>query len=95
MSIDSGTVSKIARLARIRLSDDEKTHYASEISGIMQWIEQLQQVNTDGVEPLMSVSRATLPLREDVVSKPNTPEELLKNAPKQEFGCFVVPKVIE
>jgi aspartyl-tRNA(Asn)/glutamyl-tRNA(Gln) amidotransferase subunit C len=95
MSIDSATVSKIAKLARIALSEDEKNHYATEIGGIMQWIEQLQQVNTDGVEPLMSVSNSSLPLREDVVASLGTPEAVLKNAPKQEFGCFVVPKVIE
>lgn len=95
MTIDVATVAKIAKLARIALSDADKQHYANEINGIMGWIEQLAEVNTDGVEPLMSVSHATLPQREDVVNKPNTPEELLANAPKSEYGCFVVPKVIE
>ncbi len=95
MSIDAATVSKIAKLARIRLSEEEKTHYAQEIGGIMQWIAQLQEVNTDGIEPLMSVSHSTLPQRADVVAKLGTPEEILANAPQSEFGCFAVPKVIE
>lgn len=94
-SIDHATISKIAKLARIRLSEEEKAHYAKEIGGIMNWIEQLQSVDTDGIEPLMSVSRSTLPQREDVVNKPNSPDDVLANAPKREFGCFVVPKVIE
>ena len=95
MSIDSQTVSKIAKLARISLSEDDKAHYAKEIGSILNWIEQLQSVNTDGIEPLMSVSRAHLPQRPDQVKKLGTPEEILANAPKSEFGCFAVPKVIE
>lgn len=95
MSIDIPTVTKIAKLARIRLTDDEKSHYAQEIGGIMKWIEQLQTVNTDGVEPLMSVSETTLPLRKDEVTDGGYSDAVVKNAPKSEYGCFVVPKVIE
>lgn len=95
MSIDIPTVTKIAKLARIRLNDEEKDHYAKEISGILQWIEQLQSVDTDGVEPLMSVSDAVLPLRKDVVTDGNIGDKIVKNAPKSDYGCFVVPKVIE
>ena len=95
MSIDTSTARKIGRLARIRLTDDEAAYYAKEISGILNWVEQLQEVNTDGVEPLASVSSVTLPMRKDEVSDGNMREAVLANAPDAEYGCFAVPKVIE
>jgi len=95
MSIDSQAVAKIARLARIAVSEEEKTHFASEISGILQWVEQLSEVNTDGIPLMTSVSAVTLPLREDVVSDGNQQAAILKNAPDSDYGCFVVPKVME
>lgn len=94
MSLSKNDVTKIARLARISVSDAEKEHYAREISGILQWVEQLNEVNTDSVPPLASVSQATLPWREDKVTDGNYQESIVKNAPN-EHGCFVVPKVIE
>jgi len=95
MSIDSQAVAKIARLARIAVSEEEKTHFASEISGILQWVEQLSEVNTDGIPLMTSVSAVTLPLRADVVSDGNQQAAILKNAPDSDYGCFVVPKVME
>jgi aspartyl-tRNA(Asn)/glutamyl-tRNA(Gln) amidotransferase subunit C len=95
MSLDSNAVAKIARLARIAVSEEEKQHYAKEISGILGWIEQLNEVNTDGVPPLASVSDVALPWRKDVVSDGHQPEAVVKNAPQSDYGCFVVPKVME
>ncbi|PZP85105.1 MAG: Asp-tRNA(Asn)/Glu-tRNA(Gln) amidotransferase GatCAB subunit C, partial [Azospirillum brasilense] len=77
------------------LSDGEVAHYAGEINGILKWIEQLQEVNTDGVAPLASVSDQALPWRADVVTDGNIQQAVLKNAPMQNYGCFAVPKVIE
>jgi aspartyl-tRNA(Asn)/glutamyl-tRNA(Gln) amidotransferase subunit C len=95
MSLDSQAVAKIARLARIAVSEEEKTHFASEISGILQWVEQLSEVNTDGVPLMTSVSQVKLPLRKDIVTDGNQVEAIIKNAPDSDYGCFVVPKVME
>lgn len=95
MSLDSVAVAKIARLARIAVSEEEKTHFASEISGILQWVEQLSEVNTDGIPLMTSVSAVTLPLRADAVTDGNQQAAILKNAPDSDYGCFVVPKVME
>lgn len=95
MSIDKQTALKIGRLARIRLDDAAAEHYAAEISSILKWIEQLQEVNTDGVEQMTSVAEMQLPMRKDKVTDGNMPEKVLKNAPANEYGCFVVPKVVE
>lgn len=95
MSFTEADVAKVARLARIRLSDEDKAHYAKEMTSILGWIEELQAVNTDGVEALASVSDQTLPWRKDVVTDGNIQQEVLANAPVQNYGCFAVPKVIE
>lgn len=93
--LDTKTVSKIARLARLRLSEDEKAHYAREISGILQWVEQLGEVDTGNVPALASVSGMKLPWREDKVTDGGKQEDVVANAPKSDAGCFVVPKVME
>ena len=95
MTIDTASITKIARLAAIEISDAEKAHYARELSGIMQWIEQLSEVNTDNVPQLSSVSDTVLPLRSDEVTDGHCRDAILANAPASEYGCFVVPKVIE
>jgi len=95
MALTKQEVTKIARLARIRVTDEEKDHYAKEISGILQWIEQLQEVKTDGVPQMVSVADIRLPWREDKVTDGNQQEAVVKNAPQSDYGCFVVPKVIE
>ena len=95
MALTDKEVQKIATLARIRLSAEEVPHYAKEINGILKWIEQLGEVNTDGIAPLSSVSDQVLPWRADVVTDGGIQEAVLKNAPNQQYGCFAVPKVIE
>jgi aspartyl-tRNA(Asn)/glutamyl-tRNA(Gln) amidotransferase subunit C len=93
--MDITTVTRVAKLASLRFSDDEKQAMAGELSKIFHWIEQLQSVNVDGVEPLYSPGQLTLPLREDKVTDGHRRDEVLANAPIQEHGCFAVPKVIE
>lgn len=95
MTIDNATVTKIASLARIRVEEDEKAKYAAQIGGIMQWIEQLNAVKTDGVEPLASVMDITLPLRKDEVTDGNKQADILANAPEATSGFFAVPKIVE
>ncbi len=95
MALTDADVKKIAKLARIRLNPEEIPHYMGEINGILKWIEQLQQVNTDNVAPLNSVSDQLLPWRDDKVTDGNIQEQVLKNAPMPQHGCFTVPKVIE
>ena len=95
MSITAKDVTKIARLARIEVTEAEKEPLAKEISGILSWIEQLNEVNTDNVEPLASVSDTALPWREDKVTDGHKRDDILANAPQSDYGCFVVPKVIE
>lgn len=95
MALTDKQVQHIATLARIRLTPEELPHYAGEINGILKWIEQLGEVNTDGIAALSSVSEQLLPWRADVVTDGNIQEQILKNAPNQQYGCFAVPKVIE
>lgn len=95
MLLDTAAVAKIAKLARIKVSDEEKAHYAKEISNILQWVEQLSEVNTDGVPQMTSVATMELPLREDKVTDGNQQEAVIANAQGAQYGCFQVPKVIE
>ncbi len=95
MAIDENTVRKVAKLARLELAEDRVAPMAKELSGIMAWIEQLNEVDIEGVEPMTSAVAATLPLREDVVTDGNDPKRVLANAPRSEDGFFVVPKVVE
>ena len=95
MAIDAATVRKVARLARIAEPEDRLEPLARELSGILDWIEQLAEVNTDGVEPMTTSVAMKLPLREDVVTEGGDPARVLSNAPKTDKGFFVVPKVVE
>jgi aspartyl-tRNA(Asn)/glutamyl-tRNA(Gln) amidotransferase subunit C len=95
MAIDAATVRKVARLARIAEAEDRLEPLARELNGIMAWIEQLAEVNTDGVEPMTSAVAQALPMREDVVSDGGNAARVLSNAPKSNEGFFVVPKVVE
>ncbi len=95
MSLDEATVARIARLARIRIEPEGRAALAKELSGILGWIEQLDEVNTDGVAPMTSVGGMTLALRADQVTDGDKVEKILANAPEQEDGHFVVPKVVE
>lgn len=95
MSLDEATVARIARLARIAVPDDELEPLAGELSHILEWIEQLNEVDTDGVPPMTSVAAMKLAWREDRVTDGGRPEDILANAPERQDGYFVVPKVVE
>ncbi|MBL4601718.1 MAG: Asp-tRNA(Asn)/Glu-tRNA(Gln) amidotransferase subunit GatC [Emcibacteraceae bacterium] len=95
MSVDKQTVAKIANLARIEVSEDELENTMGELNNIIDWIEQLSEVNTDGVAAMTSVVAADLPRREDKVTDGGYRDEVLKNAPVAEHGFFAVPKVLE
>lgn len=95
MSIDKNTVKKVGRLARIRISDEEIDVLSGELNKILAMIEQLNEVKTDGVEPMTSVIEMQMPAREDKVTDGGICEKILANAPEQTAGFFVVPKVVE
>ena len=95
MAIDVHTVRRVARLARIREPEERLEPLAQELSAIMGWIEQLAEVDTDGVEPMTSVVAQQLPMREDVVTDGGDSGAVLANAPSEADGFFVVPKVVE
>ncbi len=95
MSLDTATVRRIASLARIRLEEEEVGRMQAELNGILGWIEQLQAVDTTGIEPMAGGGAVTLPLREDVVTDGGIPEKVLANAPDRMGEYFGVPKVVE
>ena len=95
MSVDKKTVSKVARLARIAVPEERLEPMAKELNTILAWIEQLNEVDVEGVEPMTTPVAMELPLREDVVTDGNIRDQILANAPRSEDGFFVVPKVVE
>lgn len=95
MSVDQATVRHIARLARIAVTDDEARALESELSALLDWVEQLGEVDTDGVEPMTSVVHMEMKKREDAITDGDCPDEIVANAPQREDHFFVVPKVIE
>lgn len=95
MSIDKNTVRKVARLARIKTTEAEAEVLAGELNNILKMIEQLNEVKTDGVDPMTSVIEMEMTGREDKVTDGGIPEKILSNAPEQTAGFFVVPKVVE
>lgn len=95
MTIDLKTVAKIANLARLKIPPEEQAHVAGELNNILAWVEQLNEVNVEGVEPLASVNDASLRLRADVVNDGGKPEDILANAPASTADFFTVPKVVE
>jgi aspartyl-tRNA(Asn)/glutamyl-tRNA(Gln) amidotransferase subunit C len=95
MSVDKETVAKIARLARVRVDESHKEALAKELSNILGWIEQLSELDTDGVEPMTSVVSMTLPLREDKVTDGGYADKVTANAPEAAHGFYAVPKVVE
>jgi aspartyl-tRNA(Asn)/glutamyl-tRNA(Gln) amidotransferase subunit C len=95
MSVDAETVVRVAKLARLKLSPEEVPLLQGEINGILGWIEQLQQVDVNGVEPMTSVASMNLRWREDAVTDGNNVDAVLKNAPEANMGFYAVPKVIE
>lgn len=95
MSVDIKTVKRVARLSRIAVKDDEAERMARELNAILGFVEQLDEVNVDNVEPLTSVIPMSLRTREDVVTDGNKAAEIVANAPLSEDNFFLVPKVIE
>ena len=95
MALTAADMKKIASLARIREPEERLAPLAKEISGILDWIEQLGEVDTDGVEPMTSAVASKLTLRQDVVTEGGDPARVLSNAPKTDRNFFVVPKVVE
>ena len=95
MSVDKDTVRRIAKLARIALDESRVEPMARELNGILAWVEQLQEVNVEGVEPMTSVVAQKLKMRDDVVTDGNIADAVTANAPMSEDHFFVVPKVVE
>ena len=95
MSVNAATVRHVAKLARIAMSDSELERLVPELNAIIGWVEQLSEVDTEGVEPLTAVIDLKLRLRDDVVNDGNVRDKVLANAPDAQHGFFAVPKVIE
>ena len=95
MSVDRDTVAKIAKLARIRIEAEQMEPLAAELSNILGWIEQLNELDTEGVAPMTSVVEVEAPLREDAVTDGDCRDQVLANAPEAAEGFFLVPKVVE
>lgn len=93
--LDKKDVAKVASLARLKISEEELATYAPQLSGIIGFVEQLGEVDTENVEPLANVVDITLRLREDEITDGQIQEKILANAPETLEGFFVVPKVVE
>ena len=89
MKIDKNTINKIARLSRIKLDSKESEDYIKDLNSILDWVEQLNEINTDNVEPLTNISSSVLPKRDDISEDINSSEEILKNAPDKLEGFFL------
>ena len=95
MSVDLATVKRVARLARIAVSEEDAERMTGELNGILGFVAQLDEVNVDGVEPLTSIIPMALRRREDAVTDGAKAEDIIANAPASEENFFVVPKVVE
>ena len=95
MSLDPATIHRIAKLARIRVEEAEVAQLQGELNGILGWIEQLQEVDVEGVQPLTGAAQMALRLRDDAVTDGGRPEQVLANAPDRVGGFYAVPKVVE
>jgi aspartyl-tRNA(Asn)/glutamyl-tRNA(Gln) amidotransferase subunit C len=95
MSLDKAAVRKVASLARLRISESDLEKYGNQLNKIIGFVEQLNEVKTDGVEPLPSPVDIALPLRKDAVTDGNCQDAVLSNAPEAVEGFYVVPKVVE
>jgi aspartyl-tRNA(Asn)/glutamyl-tRNA(Gln) amidotransferase subunit C len=95
MSIDTATARRVAHLARIAVKDEDLPALARELSGILGFMEELNEVNVEGVEPMVSVTPMRLKRRADEVTEGGMPEKVLSNAPDAREGFFAVPKVVE
>ena len=95
MSIDNRTVRKVSKLAKIKINEKEETKLIEELNNILGWVDELKKVNTEQIEPMLSVFNESMIMRKDKVSSETSDELVLKNAPKSKSGFFVVPKVVE
>ena len=95
MKVDKETVKKMAHLARLEFNEKEAESMRSDMERILTWVEKLNELDTDGVEPLLSMSEEVNSMREDIVDAPLPHDKAMKNAPEQKNGHFKVPKVIE
>ena len=95
MEVDEATVKRIARLARVKITDEEAAGLETELSGILDWVKQLDEVDVAGVEPMTRVVPIKLPMREDIVTDGEIAEQVTENAPLSTDHFFVVPKVVE
>ena len=95
MAIDLKTVKHISKLARISVNDEKARKLEKDLNSIFKWIEKLNELNTDKVEPLTSIAETTLRFRKDQILSKNIREDILKNSPKDNKDYFVVPKVVE
>jgi aspartyl-tRNA(Asn)/glutamyl-tRNA(Gln) amidotransferase subunit C len=95
MAVDKATVAHIAKLARIRVSGEQSEALTGELSNILEWVEQLGELDTEGVPPMTSVVAIKPELRADAVTDGGRPEDIVKNAPEPAHGFFTVPKVVE
>ena len=95
MAVDKATVAHIAKLARIRLPEAQQEALTGDLNTILDWVEQLGELDTEGVEPMTSVVEVRLPMREDKVTEGDRREAVLANAPEPAHGFFAVPKVVE
>ena len=95
MSVDQNTVRRIARLARIAVAEEDVPHLQGELNAILSFVEQLNEVDVEGVEPMTSVTPMVMKKRQDVVTDGGYPHEIVRNAPATEDNFFLVPKVVE
>ena len=95
LKIDKNTTLKIAKLSRIKIENSEVEELSSQLSAIVDWVEQLNEIDTENVEPLSNISMAKLPLRKDIENTHNKSKEILSNAPDKLENYFAVPKVVE
>ncbi len=95
MSIDNSTVKKVAKLARLKVDAKEEQNLKNELNNILEWVDKLQKVDTENIDPMLSVSNEPMPMREDMVTSELDNKQILSNAPEKKAGFFVVPKVVE
>ena len=95
MSIDNKTVRKVSKLAKIRINEQEEKKLIEELNNILGWVDELKKVDTDKIEPMLSVFNESMVMRKDEVFSETSDELVLKNAPESKSGFFVVPKVVE
>lgn len=95
MSVDTATVRRVARLARIKVSEEEADRMTHELNSILGFVEQLNEVDVKGVEPMTSVVSMRMKMRDDVVTDGGAPDKVTGNAPLSDDGFFMVPKVVE